>query len=301
MKIDRLIGILAVLQNRKKTSAPYLAEKFEVSRRTISRDIEDLCKAGIPIVTTQGVSGGISLMEGFQLDKTIFTASELQSILIGLQSVDSISNTSYTKLLAEKLAADADTVLLPTECFVIDLSTFHKYSLTPKIETIRKAIGERRRVTFHYYYDKGEADKCIEPYLIIYKWDAWYLFGFCTKRQDYRMYKMNRLWDLRLTEETFQKRRPPENMPDYTGFFKDAVTVTAEIEESEKYRLVENYGPDCFTVMEDGRLRFTCSFNSEESMLSWLLSFGEKAELIDPPELREMVLRRLERMRDKYL
>lgn len=73
MKIDRLIGILTILMQKEKVTAPYLAEKFEVSRRTINRDIEDMCKAGIPIVTLQGKNGGISIMEGYQIDKTLLT------------------------------------------------------------------------------------------------------------------------------------------------------------------------------------------------------------------------------------
>ena len=85
MKIDRLIGILSILLQKEKVTAPYLADKFEVSRRTINRDIEDICKAGIPIVTTRGVNGGISIMEGYRMDKTLLTSREMQSILAGLR------------------------------------------------------------------------------------------------------------------------------------------------------------------------------------------------------------------------
>ena len=94
MKIDRLIGILSILLQREKVTAPYLADKFEVSRRTISRDIEDICMAGIPIVTARGAGGGISIMEGFRMDKTLLTSREMQSILAGLRSLDSVSGTS---------------------------------------------------------------------------------------------------------------------------------------------------------------------------------------------------------------
>ena len=88
MKIDRLIGILSILLQQEKVTAPYLAEKFEVSRRTINRDIEDICKAGITLVTTQGPNGGISIMEGYRIDRTVLTSSEMQSILTGLRSLD---------------------------------------------------------------------------------------------------------------------------------------------------------------------------------------------------------------------
>ena len=93
MKIDRLIGILTILMKKEKVTAPYLAEKFEVSRRTINRDIEDMCKAGIPIVTIQGKNGGISIMEGYQIDKTLLTNDDMDSILSALKGLDSVSNT----------------------------------------------------------------------------------------------------------------------------------------------------------------------------------------------------------------
>ncbi len=99
MKIDRMIGILSLLLQQKKVTAPYLAEKFEVSRRTINRDIEHLCLAGIPLVTTQGQNGGISIMEGYQIDRALLTSSDMQAILAGLRSLDSVSGTNrYAQL-----------------------------------------------------------------------------------------------------------------------------------------------------------------------------------------------------------
>lgn len=96
MKLDRLIGILAILLQRDKTTAPILAEKFEVSRRTINRDIDALCRAGIPIVTTRGADGGISIMDGYKIDSTLLTSSDMQAILAGLRSLDSVSGTKGT-------------------------------------------------------------------------------------------------------------------------------------------------------------------------------------------------------------
>ena len=101
MKIDRLIGILSILLQKEKVTAPYLADKFEVSRRTINRDIEDICKAGIPIVTTRGVNGGISIMEGYRMDKTLLTSREMQSILAGLRSLLEGARQGYPSIYAD--------------------------------------------------------------------------------------------------------------------------------------------------------------------------------------------------------
>lgn len=105
MKIDRLIGILSVLLQEEKMTAPELADKFEVSRRTINRDIEDLCKAGIPITTTQGSGGGIRIMDGYRMDRTLLTSKDMQMILAGLRSLDSVSGSHYYGQLMEKIKA----------------------------------------------------------------------------------------------------------------------------------------------------------------------------------------------------
>ena len=142
MKIERLIGIITTLQQKGKVTAPYLAEKFEVSRRTINRDIEEICRAGIPIVTTQGVDGGIEIMEGYQLDTTVFTESELQAILTGLKSLNSVSKTRQYTRLEEKISGRKNVIPV-TNDMMIDLASFYKDSLSEKIELLRKAIAEK--------------------------------------------------------------------------------------------------------------------------------------------------------------
>lgn len=120
MRLNRLIGIITTLQRKGKVTAPYLAEKFEVSCRTINRDIEDMCRAGIPIITTQGADGGIGIMDGFSIDTTVFTGEELQSVFTGLKSLDSVLGTSKSNFLRSKLGG-AFTVAYD---MIIDLSSF---------------------------------------------------------------------------------------------------------------------------------------------------------------------------------
>ena len=111
MKIDRLIGILSILLQQEMTTAPELAEHFEVSRRTINRDVEALCKAGIPICTTQGAGGGISIMSGYRMDRTILTSRDMQMILAGLRSLDSVSGSGYYGQLMEKIQAGSSELI----------------------------------------------------------------------------------------------------------------------------------------------------------------------------------------------
>lgn len=298
MKIDRLIGIITILQQKKTVTAPYLAERFEVSRRTINRDIEVICKAGIPIVTAQGVNGGISIMEGFSLDTTVFTEQELTAIFAGLKSLDSVSSSASAERLALKIGG-SEAIRL-ADHMVIDLSSFYKDDLAAKIEGIKSAIKEAKCISFHYCYNKGEADKLIEPYLIVFKWSDWYVFGYCKERQDFRMYKLRRLWNLQITDEIFDVREVPEEKKQFGSHMTDDYVVTAVYDASVKYRLVEQYGPDSFIEQENGTLYTEWGFTKTESAIEWFLSFGNKVKVLDPPEMVERMKNVLDSIKKLY-
>ncbi|WP_341472406.1 YafY family protein [Clostridium rectalis] len=211
IKIDRLIGILTILLQKERVTAPELSKKFEVSRRTINRDIEDLCKAGIPLVTSQGVGGGICIAEGYKVDKTLFTSKEIQSIFAGLKSLDSVSGDSKYKQLVYKIfgreVVDAeDNVYDESGHILIDLASHYKGTLAPKIELIRAAIDESKVIEFDYYCYSGESTRVVEPYLLVFQWSSWYIWGFCRNRKDFRLFKLNRLLNLRSIEEVYTKR-----------------------------------------------------------------------------------------------
>lgn len=298
MKIDRLIGIITTLQQKKIVTAPYLAEKFEVSRRTINRDIEDICKAGIPIVTTRGANGGISIMEDFSLDTTVFTEQELTAIFTGLKSLDSVSRSASAEKLAQKIGGSKAGKL--SDHMVIDLSSFYKDDLVFKIEQIKFAIRKTRCITFHYCYNKGEADKLIEPYLIVFKWSDWYVFGFCKERQDFRMYKLRRLWNLTVTDDIFNMKEIPEEKMQFGSHMTDDYIIPAVYDLSVKYRLVEEYGHTCFTEQEDGKLYTEWGFTSPKDAMEWFLSFGNKVKVLAPPEMVELMKSTLDSIKNLY-
>src|SRR5574344_2977761 len=131
MKIDRLIGILSILLQKEKVTAPELAQMLEVSKRTINRDIDDLCRAGIPIVTSQGTGGGISIMDGYKMDRTILTSRDMRMIMAGLRSLDSVSGSHYYGQLMEKLKAGCSDFVSGNEYVLIDMSSWNKDSLSP--------------------------------------------------------------------------------------------------------------------------------------------------------------------------
>ena len=300
MKIDRLIGILSVLLHKEKMTAPELAERFEVSRRTINRDIEDLCKAGIPIQTSQGTGGGISIMEGYRLDRTILTSKDMQMILAGLRSLDSVSGSSYYCQLMEKIRTGSSEFISGRDSILIDLSSWYGDSLTPKIETIQDAVENRHLVRFQYYAPSGESERTVEPYFLVFRWSSWYLWGWCKDRKDFRMFKLNRMDRIQKTDESFECRNIA--MPDLSNekIFPGGIKVKVLFEPDQKWRLVEEFGLKCFTEYDDGRMLFTGNYTDLGNLITWLMTFGDKAEVIEPREAREAISQMVKRMMKIY-
>jgi predicted DNA-binding transcriptional regulator YafY len=305
MKIERLIGILSILLRKEKVTAPYLAEKFEVSRRTINRDIEDLCKAGIPIVTVQGGNGGISISEGYKVDKTLLTQKEMKVILAGLNGLDSISHNSNYKKLMDKLSLNSDSSLEEkvydsSGHIVIDLASHYKGSLAPKIENIHNAIEEKKLIEFEYYYSKGVSKRFVEPYLLVFQWANWYVWGYCRNREDFRMFKLNRLLNLEILKESFESRELLSFQKQIDEYFLDEIHLVAIFDSCVKWRLIEEYGADSYKEAEDGSLLFEVDFTNKENLLSWILGFGEHVEILEPVEIRGEYLEIINRIQNKY-
>lgn len=300
MKIDRLIGILSILLQEEKTTAPELAKRFEVSRRTINRDIEALCKAGIPIMTTQGTGGGISIMDGYRMDRTILTSKDMQMILTGLRSLDSVSGSRYYGQLMEKIQAGSSEFISGKESMLIDLSSWYKGSLAPKIEVIQDAIENRHLLEFKYYAPTGESNRTIEPYYLVFQWSSWYVWGWCSDREDYRLFKLNRMDRVAGAEQGFVCRNVP--MPDLSSekIFPGGIKVKALFTPDMKWRLVEEFGPHCFIEADDGRLLFSADYTDMENLVTWLMTFGAKAEVMEPKEAREMIRRNAEEILQIY-
>lgn len=287
MKIERLIGILSILLQQEKVTAPYLAERFEVSRRTINRDIEELCVAGIPIVTTQGTGGGISIMQGYKIESTLLTSSELQAILAGLRSLDSISGTNRYGQLMEKLSLGSSDLMSGDQHILIDLSAWNKASLSPKIEMIHAAIERCELIVFSYFAPSGESSREVEPYKLLFYWSSWYVWGFCRIRQDFRLFKLNRMAELHYAGAVFERRMVP--FPDLSNarVFPPNIQIKALFAPECKWRLMEEYGRESFTEQADGSLLFAFGFTDKANLYGWILGFGDKVELLEPECLRQ--------------
>lgn len=300
MKIDRLIGILSVLLQEDKVTAPELAEKFEVSRRTINRDIEHLCKAGIPIHTSQGPRGGIRIMEEYRIERTLLTSKDMQMILAGLRSLDSVSKSNYYGQLMEKLKVGSSNFVSGKDSILIDLSSWYKDSLAPKITLIQNSIENKKMISFHYYAPDQKTVRQIEPYYLIFKWSSWYVWGWCQMRNGFRLFKLNRMEKVEQEEKEFEVRNVP--MPDLSNekIFPGKIKVKAFFEPDMKWRLMEEFGADCFHEESDGKLLFQMDYTDGDALIHWLLTFGDKVKVTEPEFIRNALRNIAENMVKMY-
>lgn len=301
MKLERLLGILTILLQKDRVTAPELAEKFEVSRRTIGRDIDAMCRAGIPVVAHQGIGGGISIAEGFKLDKSILTTDELSGIIAALKGIGSVSEQSNIERILDKLRTNADTVVSMREPVIIDLASHYRGQLTDKIELIKRAVLYNQIIEFDYFYEKGESHRHIEPCFVIFQWTSWYVFGFCLERSDFRLFKLQRLWNLRLCDERFIPREIPKEKRDFKAWFEENKEnkLVALFDTSEKHQLIETYGLHCYEETAEG-LRFEIMFKKRDYILAWLLGFGGKVKVLEPEYIVENLKTAAENILSRY-
>ena len=300
MKTDRLIGILSILLQKESVTAPELAQQFEVSRRTISRDIDALCMAGIPIATSQGYKGGIRIMDGYRMDRTILTSKDMQMILAGLRSLDSVSGSAYYGQLMEKLQAGSSQYIDGKQSILIDLSSWNRGMLAEKIGIVLDAIENRHLLSFDYYSPKGISQRLIEPYYLLFHWSSWYVWGWCLEKNDLRLFKLGRTDRLKDTGTSFICREV--GLPDLSEekVFGKGIHTKIFFDEDVRWRLVEEFGPGSFKEIEEGKLLFENDDMDEENLFSWLLTFADKAEVLEPESLRQKMKQHAQEMLKKY-
>ena len=289
-----MLSIITCLLQREKVKAQELAEKFEVSVRTIYRDLETLSQAGIPVVTYQGVGGGIGLIEGYTLDKTFFTSDEILKILAGLKGLQSIGEDVKIKLLIEKLSlATARSDYLPTgNEILIDLSSWNKEDqLCLRIGALKRAIHDRILIEFDYYSNEQFTQRSVEPYVVVFKESHWYLYAYCLLRQDFRFFKLRRMSELKLLDVNFNLRNFSLERVDWQGELESEpeTQIVVVFDTSMKYEVQDTFGVDNYERLPDGRLKVVFQMGLNSWLYGFLLGFGDKIEVLEPRELREKI------------
>ncbi len=290
MQTGRLFEIIYLLINKKKMSAQELAEHFEVSKRTILRDIDVLTAAGIPVYTTQGKGGGISIMDSFLLNKAVLSEDDKNQILFALQGL-SATNTVDTKRVLNKLQNFFGRT--NTNWIEVDFSRWGSGdSDKRKFEILKNAIMGKRAISFRYVSSYGEeGERKVHPLKLIFKSKAWYLQAFCTVRQDYRIFKINRILDVSMTNESFDESSyspPPIETPQAES--DSLITLTIALSPKVAYRAYDEFDEGCIEKCDNGWLRVTARLPEDNWLYGFLRSLGKDACIISPEHLKEKIL-----------
>ncbi len=308
MKIDRLMSIIMELLNCDKISAPKLAEKFEVTPRTIYRDIDTIAMAGIPIVTNPGVNGGISIMPEYKVDKKFFSASEISTLLIGLSSVSStlsgkdVAGTlaKVKNLLPEKQIKEIE---LQANQIRIDLTTWMgQDQLKPSLDLIKHALVNRKYLVFDYYGLNGKKNKRrIEPCQLILKEGKWYIYGYCTLRDDFRIFKITRMSSPELSEDRFVPRKFTSKPLNGTGWIGNRlITLKLRVHNSLREQMLEFCCEEKIKPYDKDRLLVDLPFTEDDYGYNILIGFGDKCECIEPLHVRKELVHRIKRLMNVY-
>lgn len=285
MADSRLFKILYYLLDRERATAPELAAEFEVSTRTIYRDVDALSSAGIPIYAEPGRNGGIYLLQDFILDRAIISENEKQEILTALQSAFAAGYTGGKEILT-KLSAlfNVNT----RNWLEVDFSRWgnNAYDNT-KFEILKTAVIQCREIRIFYVNTNGEKSKRIlQPLKISYKSKAWYLKAFCAEKQDFRIFKLNRILELELLENTFEPRPYPESKNHLQQEYPQIVLLFSKEME---YRVLDEFNQTEIEYQENGDLIVRTEMPVDSWLTGYLLSFGAQVEIIEPKYLKSVL------------
>lgn len=299
MKIDRLLAIVMILLNRNQANAKELADYFEVSQRTIYRDIEAINQAGIPIVSYMGSDGGFSIMENYQISKNFLTSEEISSILAALKGINTtignrkVSNTfeKIKGMLKDNEPSSSKAKSFPIH---IDYSSWSSSAADKdKLKTINKAIDEKRVIGFNYINIRGEeAYRLVEPLSLILKDFSWFLHGYCHMKNDYRLFKIKRMNKIDLTKDFFTREFLPVEelsyMDEWSGD-KPQLAIVLKFSANAKVRVVDCFHYDQIQFNVDGTCIVSFTFPEDEWLMELILGFGSSVEVLEPVHLRQVI------------
>lgn len=282
--------------DKKIVTSRELADRFEVSTRTIYRDIEILSSSGIPVYMRKGKGGGISLLPEFVLNKAVLTDEEKDDILSSLKAVNAI-NLSDTDTALKKL----NTLFgqSNTDWIEVDFSSWSNSKKdTEAFNLIKSAILEKKIILFTYASSKGQRTRReVEPLKLYFKGGSWYLYGYCKARTDFRFFKLARIRDLKITELIFNRKAPDKIVKE--DIFKDEfVNLKLKLAAQMAYRVYDEF--DSYETLEDGSFIAEIRIPKDEWVFYYISTFGSNCEVLQPNSMRNYVKNELENILNNY-
>lgn len=293
MQINRLFEIVYLLLEKRTITAKELANRFEVSTRTIYRDIDILSAANIPIYCNKGKGGGISLLEDFVLDKSLLSEVEQNEILSSLQGLEKLNILTKKDTLEKMSRIFCKNAI---QWLDIDFSSWSEYpEKEDRFELLKKAILNQQKIEFIYYNSLGEELKRkVEPLQIKFKDKSWYLLGFCELKQDIRIFKIQRMEQITIIKENFERKELPKE--ENKNVTIEMIDLELEISKKMAYRVYDEFKKEEITKKEDGNFLIQVSYPKTDWVYGYILSFGEYLKVITPKEVKQHIRSQAEKI-----
>jgi possible transcriptional regulator len=297
MKNNRLFRILYYILEKEKVTANELADKFEVSVRTIYRDIDSISSVGVPIFTTQGKGGGIKIDNEYILNKSLFDANEKEQIIAALQGLEK-TNKVYKSELITKLSALFK--IKNSNWIEIDFTSWESNNTYQDLfNTLKIAIINKNIISFSYNSSKAEKiNRRVKPIRLLFKEQDWYLYAFCLLRNDFRYFKLSRIKDLEVLainyEDNFENIVLKREIK-----YENTVNIKLKFNKSVAFRVYDEFK----AIVEDkkGNLYVEMKIPNNYKLYNYIFSFGANVEILEPKEIRNQFKNMINKIAKKYI
>ena len=298
MKDNRLFRILYYILEKGKVTANELADKFEVSVRTIYRDIDSISSAGIPIYALQGKGGGIEIAEDFVLSKSLLSENEKQQIMSALQGLDNTTIQRENELLT-KLSALFK--MKNTSWIEVDFNNWQNNKMYEKtFDDIKSAILSKNIISFTYFSsNEKETDRSVKPVRLLFKSQDWYLYALCLLRNDFRYFKLSRIKNLEIQTEKFDDNFEDVILKKETPY-ENTVNIKVKFDRKVAFRVYDELNGE-ITEDNDGNLYTEIEIPNDYNLYNYIFSFGDEAEVLEPEEVRMQIKKMINKMAEKYI
>lgn len=300
-KVERLISIIMILLRKEIVSTKEFSQLFNVSKRTILRDMETLSLSNIPIYSINGVKGGYGIMDEYKVDKRLLSSSDLQNILAALGGLEQILLTEEVERTIKKIEAMVSPLSLNR---YIQLSFYEwegRSEILETLKTCQTSILKKRLVSFDYTDKDGAVtNRMIEPYELHFSESSWYLKGFCLHRQGYRTFKLYRIDHITMDERAFHPRDDWSEQVHEANYLPEFVTIKAWISPSIKDQIIERYGRRSIEEHSSGFLLATIYVPQNRMGFQLLASFGTHLKVVEPKTYVEDFRNYLYQMMENY-
>lgn len=308
MKLERLIAMLTSLLQNDRIPASWFAEKYDISIRTVYRDIEALESAGIPIVTYPGVNGGISILDTYKIDKKLFTMQDITTLLTSLKSISGSVNDAKINSTLEKIKSlipekHSHAIELGTKQLYIDMSPWaNNPYVSANMAIMQKALELNQLVRFEYSsrYLVNSSRK-VEPHQLVLKQGNWYLRGYCRDKKEFRIFKLSRISDMEIQKEVFEPREFEPEIQDFKDWQNEnLLTVELIVDDVIKERTLDFCKPEQLREMPDGKIHVKMPFVESDMGYGVLMGFGHHCEVVSPKHVKEELARRISLLANQY-